>query len=44
MRELHAKVREIFPFSLPQGLLEAENVEAQSMLNPHWLMNSIKRP
>jgi hypothetical protein len=26
MRELHAKVREIFPFSLPHGLLEAENV------------------
>jgi hypothetical protein len=44
MRELHAKVREIFPFSLPHGLLEAENVEAQGMLKHHWLMNSIKRP
>jgi hypothetical protein len=28
MREFHAKVREIFPFSLPHGLLEAENVTA----------------
>ena len=34
MRELHAKVREIFPFSLSPGLLEAEIVAAWTMLNP----------
>jgi hypothetical protein len=43
MRELHAKVREIFPFSLPHGLLEAENVTAWGMLNSKQLINSIKR-
>jgi hypothetical protein len=43
MRELHAEVREIFPFSLPPGLFEAENVTAWGMLNSYWLMNFIKR-
>jgi hypothetical protein len=28
MRELHAKVREFFPISVPHGLLDAENVTA----------------